>query len=164
MPGVLSPRTTPPSIRAAGSSQPETPSPEHRPWSRLSRRARRPPRWWLGISGERTLAGGVEEQAVLAAGPPQEKIEKTSGSSAASGPRRSASATSPRRPLPSRAAEAQAEAERCLTCGSRSKIAYLDDCQVCKLCQQYCPTDAIEMTEGALLGSLHGWDVVELGR
>ena len=56
------------------------------------------------------------------------------------------------------------EAERCLTCGSRSKIAYLDDCQVCRLCQHYCPTDAIEVTEGILLGSLHGWDVVELGR
>lgn len=62
------------------------------------------------------------------------------------------------------AAEAQREAERCLTCGSRSKIAYLDDCQVCKLCQKYCPTDAIDVTDGALLGSLHSWNVVELGR
>jgi NADPH-dependent glutamate synthase beta subunit-like oxidoreductase len=62
------------------------------------------------------------------------------------------------------AAEAQREAERCLTCGSRSKIAYLDDCQVCRLCQRYCPADAIEVTDGALLGSLHGWNVVELGR
>jgi NADPH-dependent glutamate synthase beta subunit-like oxidoreductase len=61
-------------------------------------------------------------------------------------------------------AEAHREAERCLTCGSRSKIAYLDDCQVCKLCQRYCPTDAIDVTDGALLGSLHGWNVVELGR
>jgi NADPH-dependent glutamate synthase beta subunit-like oxidoreductase len=60
--------------------------------------------------------------------------------------------------------QAQGEAERCLTCGSRSRIAYLDDCQVCRLCQKYCPTDAIEITEGALLGSLHGWNVVELGR
>jgi NADPH-dependent glutamate synthase beta subunit-like oxidoreductase len=61
-------------------------------------------------------------------------------------------------------AQAQREAERCLTCGSRSRIAYLDDCQVCKLCQKYCPTDAIDVTEGQLLGSLHGWNVVELGR
>jgi pyruvate/2-oxoglutarate dehydrogenase complex dihydrolipoamide dehydrogenase (E3) component/NAD-dependent dihydropyrimidine dehydrogenase PreA subunit len=62
------------------------------------------------------------------------------------------------------AAEGRREAERCLTCGSRSRIAYLDDCQVCKLCQRYCPADAIEVTDGALLGSLHGWNVVELGR
>jgi NADPH-dependent glutamate synthase beta subunit-like oxidoreductase len=62
------------------------------------------------------------------------------------------------------AGEAQREAERCLTCGSRSTIAYLDDCQVCKLCQKYCPTDAIDVTDGALLGSLHSWNVVELGR
>lgn len=60
--------------------------------------------------------------------------------------------------------QAMAEAERCLTCGSRSRIAYLDDCQVCRLCQKYCPTEAIEVTEGQLLGSLHGWDVVRLGR
>ncbi|HLA81200.1 MAG TPA: FAD-dependent oxidoreductase, partial [Thermoleophilia bacterium] len=59
--------------------------------------------------------------------------------------------------------EARMEAERCLTCGSRSVIAYLDDCQVCRLCQHYCPTEAIEVTDGALLGSLHGWDVVGLG-
>ncbi len=60
--------------------------------------------------------------------------------------------------------QALREAERCLTCGSRSKIAYLDDCQVCRLCQKYCPVDAIEVAEGQLLGSLHGWDVVRLGR
>jgi NADPH-dependent glutamate synthase beta subunit-like oxidoreductase len=62
------------------------------------------------------------------------------------------------------ALDASSEAERCLTCGSRSKIVYSDDCQVCRLCQHYCPTEAIEVTEGILLGSLHGWDVVELGR
>ena len=66
--------------------------------------------------------------------------------------------------LPLSGHEAQVEAGRCLTCGSRSKIAYLDDCQVCKLCQHYCPTDAIEITDGMLLGSLHSWNVVGLGR
>jgi NADPH-dependent glutamate synthase beta subunit-like oxidoreductase len=60
--------------------------------------------------------------------------------------------------------EAKMEAERCLTCGSRSIITYLDDCQVCRLCQHYCPTEAIDVTEGVLLGSLHGWDVITLGR
>jgi len=66
--------------------------------------------------------------------------------------------------LPLDRQEAQTESGRCLTCGSRSVITYLDDCQVCRLCQHYCPTDAIEVTEGVLLGSLHGWDVVTLGR
>lgn len=55
--------------------------------------------------------------------------------------------------------EALAEADRCLTCGSVSTIAYLDDCQACRLCQHYCPTKAIAVSEGALLGSLNGWDV-----
>ena len=59
--------------------------------------------------------------------------------------------------------EARAEADRCLTCGSVSTIVYLDDCQACRLCQQYCPTKAIAVSEGALLGSLHDWGVVLLG-
>jgi NADPH-dependent glutamate synthase beta subunit-like oxidoreductase len=59
--------------------------------------------------------------------------------------------------------EARSEADRCLTCGSISTIAYLDDCQACRLCQQYCPTKAIAVSEGALLGSLHDWGVVLLG-
>ena len=59
--------------------------------------------------------------------------------------------------------EARLEAERCLTCGSSSSIAYLDDCQACRLCQLFCPTKAIAVSEGALLGSLHDWDVVLLG-
>ena len=59
--------------------------------------------------------------------------------------------------------EAQSEAERCLTCGSASSIAYLDDCQACRLCQHYCPGAAIAVNEGALLGALHNWGVVPLG-
>jgi len=58
--------------------------------------------------------------------------------------------------------EAVTEADRCLTCGSVSTIAYLDDCQVCRLCQHYCPTKAIAVSEGTLLGSLHGWGVTLL--
>jgi NADPH-dependent glutamate synthase beta subunit-like oxidoreductase len=58
--------------------------------------------------------------------------------------------------------EALTEADRCLTCGSVSTIAYLDDCQVCRLCQHFCPTKAIAVSEGALLGSLHGWGVTLL--
>jgi len=109
-------------------------------------------------------AGGVEEEVVLAAEPPQEKIEKTERVERGIRPAEERRRDFAEAALPFSGPQVQAEAERCLTCGSRSKIAYLDDCQVCKLCQHYCPTDAIEITEGALLGSLHGWDVVELGR
>ena len=59
--------------------------------------------------------------------------------------------------------QAQLESDRCLTCGSRSRIAYVDDCQVCRLCEHYCPTDAIEITDGQVLGSLHAFNVVPLG-
>ena len=65
--------------------------------------------------------------------------------------------------IPLNPAQTLTESERCLTCGSRSKIAYLDDCQVCRLCQHYCPTDAIDITEGQALGSLHAFNVVNLG-
>jgi NADPH-dependent glutamate synthase beta subunit-like oxidoreductase len=61
-------------------------------------------------------------------------------------------------------AQAQREAERCLTCGSRSKIAYVDDCQVCRLCAHYCPADCIEISEGAYMTSVHNFDVVTLGK
>ncbi|MBC8316269.1 MAG: FAD-dependent oxidoreductase [Desulfobulbaceae bacterium] len=66
--------------------------------------------------------------------------------------------------IPFTSYQAWMEAQRCLTCGSRSKIAYMDDCQVCRLCQLYCPTDAIEVTEGILMGALCSWDVVNLGK
>ncbi|MDB1125299.1 FAD-dependent oxidoreductase [Vibrio algarum] len=59
--------------------------------------------------------------------------------------------------------QAQREAERCLTCGSKSTIAFVDDCQVCRLCAHYCPADCIEITDGAYVSSLHNFDVVTLG-
>ncbi len=59
--------------------------------------------------------------------------------------------------------QVQMESERCLTCGSKSRIAYLDECQVCRLCQHYCPADAIDISEGQALGSLHAFNVVNLG-
>ncbi|MGX9419127.1 FAD-dependent oxidoreductase [Vibrio sp. WJH972] len=60
-------------------------------------------------------------------------------------------------------AQVQRESERCLTCGSRSTIAAVDDCQVCRLCAHYCPADCIEITDGAYMTSLHNFDVVQLG-
>jgi NADPH-dependent glutamate synthase beta subunit-like oxidoreductase len=65
---------------------------------------------------------------------------------------------------PLTAQQAQREALRCLTCGSRSSIAYVDDCQVCRLCAHYCPADCIEITDGAYMTSLHNFDVVTLGK
>jgi NAD-dependent dihydropyrimidine dehydrogenase PreA subunit len=49
-----------------------------------------------------------------------------------------------------------------LRLGEVARIAYLDDCQACRLCQLYCPTSSIAVSEGALLGSLHGWGVIPL--
>ncbi len=115
------------------------------------------------LRGE-ALPGGPEEEAVLSADPPQEKIEKLERFERGIRPADERRCDFAEATLPFGALQVQAEAERCLTCGSRSKIAYLDDCQVCRLCQKYCPTDAIDITEGALLGALYGWDVVELGR
>lgn len=65
--------------------------------------------------------------------------------------------------LPFTLKQARMESERCLTCGSRSRIAYVDDCQVCRLCEHYCPTDAIDITEGQILGSMHAFNVVNIG-
>ncbi|MEI6896962.1 MAG: FAD-dependent oxidoreductase [Psychromonas sp.] len=59
--------------------------------------------------------------------------------------------------------QAVREAERCLTCGSKSTIAFVDDCQVCRLCAHFCPADCIEITDGAYVSSLHNFDVVTLG-
>ena len=106
----------------------------------------------------------LPEVRAVAASPPEDKLEtlERMERSVRSAEERRMDALEVTRGLSP--AHAQREAERCLTCGSRSKIAYLDDCQVCKLCQKYCPTDAIDVTDGALLGSLHSWNVVELGR
>ena len=64
---------------------------------------------------------------------------------------------------PLNTAQAMLEAERCLTCGSRAQIAFVDDCQVCRLCAHFCPADCIEITDGAYVSSLHNFDVVTLG-
>lgn len=41
--------------------------------------------------------------------------------------------------------EAQAEAMRCLTCGSKAFIAYGDDCMTCYSCELRCPAGAIDV-------------------
>jgi len=115
------------------------------------------------LLGEDLVAGNAADP-VVAAAPPKEKVETLERIERCSRPAAERQRDFAEVTMGLDQPQAQREAERCLTCGSRSKIAYLDDCQVCKLCQKYCPVDAIELTEGALLGSLHGWNVVELGR
>jgi NADPH-dependent glutamate synthase beta subunit-like oxidoreductase len=110
------------------------------------------------------LAGDGAEEGLVAAAPPDEKIEVSERTERALRPASERRCDTVEVAGGFSGSQAQREAERCLTCGSRSRIAYLDDCQVCRLCQKYCPTDAIDVTEGALLGSLHSWNVVELGR
>ncbi|MFC1892188.1 FAD-dependent oxidoreductase, partial [Thermodesulfobacteriota bacterium] len=60
--------------------------------------------------------------------------------------------------------EAHMESDRCLTCGSRSAVTYLADCQACTLCEHYCPTDAITVVPGAMPNILHAWNVINLGK
>jgi NADPH-dependent glutamate synthase beta subunit-like oxidoreductase len=38
---------------------------------------------------------------------------------------------------------ANREAQRCMTCGSRAVISYVDDCMLCLHCEHYCPQKAI---------------------
>jgi NAD-dependent dihydropyrimidine dehydrogenase PreA subunit len=38
---------------------------------------------------------------------------------------------------------AKKEAERCLTCGSRAIITYVEECRLCKSCETSCPVHAI---------------------
>jgi NAD-dependent dihydropyrimidine dehydrogenase PreA subunit len=110
------------------------------------------------------LSIGAGETPARAVQPPKEKVEVTERVERRMRPAAERRGDFGEPALGFSEIEAQVEAERCLTCGSRSKIAYLDDCQVCRLCQHYCPTEAIEVTEGVLLGSLHCWNVIELGR
>lgn len=41
--------------------------------------------------------------------------------------------------------DAQAEAMRCLTCGSKASIRYGDDCMTCYSCELHCPSGAIDV-------------------
>ncbi len=41
--------------------------------------------------------------------------------------------------------------------GRRSEIRYGEDCQVCRLCQVYCPVDAITITDGRAVPVMTAW-------
>jgi Fe-S-cluster-containing hydrogenase component 2 len=39
----------------------------------------------------------------------------------------------------------------------KAEIRYQQDCQICWLCQQYCPVDAITITEGKKIPAITAW-------
>lgn len=39
----------------------------------------------------------------------------------------------------------------------KAEIRYPQDCQVCYLCQQYCPVDAITITVGKTIPAITAW-------
>lgn len=41
--------------------------------------------------------------------------------------------------------QASSEVNRCMTCGSRAVFQYSDDCQLCRSCEENCPSKAITM-------------------
>jgi NADPH-dependent glutamate synthase beta subunit-like oxidoreductase len=115
------------------------------------------------LKGE-DISAGLIDQSVRAEGPPKERfIYQADRIDRLTVPAAERKVNFNETVLPLSWKQAHMESERCLTCGSRSKIAYLDDCQVCRLCEHYCPTDAIDITDGAVMGSLHAFNVVSLG-
>ena len=51
---------------------------------------------------------------------------------------------------------AMEEVQRCLGCGSKAFIKYLEDCQVCEACEHDCASKAIYVSQK---NSLHSWCV-----
>ena len=41
--------------------------------------------------------------------------------------------------------------------GRKVEIRYPEDCQVCRLCQLYCPVDAITVTDGRSIPAMTAW-------
>jgi len=41
--------------------------------------------------------------------------------------------------------------------GTKVEIRYPEDCQVCYLCQMYCPVDAITITPGKTVPAMTAW-------
>lgn len=55
--------------------------------------------------------------------------------------------------------EARLEAQRCMTCGSRSEIVYPEDCMVCLYCERDCPQRAITVTPDRPGKRIAPWDL-----
>jgi NADPH-dependent glutamate synthase beta subunit-like oxidoreductase len=52
---------------------------------------------------------------------------------------------------------ADREAERCMTCGSRAVISYVDECMLCLHCEHYCPQKAIYVSPEKRVAPLIPW-------
>ncbi len=52
---------------------------------------------------------------------------------------------------------ADREAQRCMTCGSRAIISYVDDCMLCLHCEHYCPQKAIHVSPDKKVMPLLPW-------
>ncbi len=52
---------------------------------------------------------------------------------------------------------ANREVRRCMTCGSRAVISYVDDCMLCLHCEHYCPQKAIYVSPEKRVAPLVPW-------
>jgi len=52
---------------------------------------------------------------------------------------------------------ANLEAGRCMTCGSRAVISYVDECMLCLHCEHYCPQKAIFVSPDKKVMPLVPW-------
>ncbi len=52
---------------------------------------------------------------------------------------------------------ADREAKRCMTCGSRAAISYVQDCMLCLHCEHYCPQKAIFVSPDKKVAPLVPW-------
>ncbi len=49
------------------------------------------------------------------------------------------------------------EAQRCMTCGSKASISYVDDCQLCLYCERDCPQKAISVSPARKVDPILAW-------
>ena len=56
------------------------------------------------------------------------------------------------------------EAQRCMTCGSKASINYVDDCQLCLYCERDCPQKAISGVSGQESRSRGGMGMIFVNR
>jgi len=52
---------------------------------------------------------------------------------------------------------AHLEAQRCMSCGSRAVIHYVEDCQLCLYCERDCPQKAIYVSPEKKEAPLLAW-------
>jgi len=103
------------------------------------------------------MTAGLDIELPIAETPPEEKIPRVMRINQKTIPAEDRKTSFNGTILPLTWNEARMESTRCLTCGSRSKITHLDDCQTCWLCHAYCPVEAITMTPVKMVRPMTGW-------